>query len=98
MEDIRMKANMLESARRALVEMMKRDYMDLAKACKWINGKDVKKFGVQTLAGYSACDTTTKFQSAPSGKDDRRLTDHARLEIPDNQVERFDSCKMSSFL
>ena len=79
MEGIRMKANMLESVRRALIGMMKRDNIDLAKACKWINGKEVKEFGVQTLAGYSAYDTTTKFQSAPSGKDDRRLADHARL-------------------
>jgi hypothetical protein len=79
MEGIRMKANMLESVRRALIGMMKRDHMDLSKACKWITGKDVKEFGAQTLSGYSAYDTTTKFQSAPSGKDDRRLTDHARL-------------------
>lgn len=79
MNGIRMKAMMLESVRRALIGMMKRDNIDLAKACKWINGKEVKEFGVQTLAGYSAYDTTTKLQSAPSGKDDRRLTDHARL-------------------
>ncbi len=76
---IRMKAMMLESVRRALVGMMKRDNIDLAKACKWINGKEIKEFGAQTLAGYSAYDMTTKLQSAPSGKDDRRLTDHHRL-------------------
>lgn len=79
MQGIRMKANILESVRRALVGMMKRDNVDLAKACKWINGKEVKEFGIQTLAGYSAYDTTTKLQSAPSGKDDRRLANHARL-------------------
>jgi hypothetical protein len=79
MEGIRMKANMLESVRRALVGMMKRDHTDLTKACKWITGKDVKEFGAQTLSEYSAYDTTTKFQTAPSGKDDRRLTNHTRL-------------------
>ena len=34
---------------------------------------------MQTLAGYTAFDTTVKFQSAPSGKDDRRLANHDRL-------------------
>jgi hypothetical protein len=82
-----MKAMMLESVRRALVGMMKRDNIDLAKACKWINGKEIKEFGAQTLAGYTAYDTTTKFQSAPSGKDDRRLADHARLSgVKDGKV------------
>ena len=79
MNGIRMKAMMLESVRRALVGMMKRDHIDLAKACKWINGKEVKEFGAQTLAGYSAYDTTTKLQSAPADKKDRRLTDTVRL-------------------
>jgi Txe/YoeB family toxin of Txe-Axe toxin-antitoxin module len=79
MNGIRMKAMMLESIRRALVGMMKRDNIDLAKACKWINGKEIKELGTQTLAGYSAYETTIKLQSAPSGKDDRRLTDHHRL-------------------
>jgi hypothetical protein len=87
MSGIRMKAMMLESVRRALVGMMKRDNIDLAKACKWINGKEIKEFGAQTLAGYTAYDTTTKFQSAPSGKDDRRLADHARLSgVKDGKV------------
>jgi len=58
---------------------MKRDNVDLAKACERINGKDVKELGMQTLAGYNAFDTTTKFQSAPSGKDDRRLANYDRL-------------------
>jgi Txe/YoeB family toxin of Txe-Axe toxin-antitoxin module len=84
---VRMRAMMLESVRRALIGMMKRDHIDLAKACKWINGKEIKEFGTQTLAGYSAYDTTTKLQSAPSGKDDRRLTDHHRLiGIKDGKV------------
>ena len=74
-----MKANMLESVRRALVERMKQGNMDLARACKWVNGKEVKEFGVQTLAGYSAYDTTTKLQSTPADKKDRRLTDTVRL-------------------
>jgi hypothetical protein len=39
----------------------------------------VKEFGMQTLAGYTANDTTVKFQSAPSGKDDRRLANYDRL-------------------
>ena len=87
MNGIRMKAMMLESVRRALVGMMKRDNIDLAKACKWINGKEIREFGAQTLAGYSAYDMTTKLQSAPSGKDDRRLTDHHRLiGIKDGKV------------
>ena len=79
MRGIRMKANMLESVRRALVGIMKRDNVDLAKACERITGKDVKELGIQTLAGYAAHDTTVKFQSAPSGKDDRRLANHDRL-------------------
>lgn len=87
MNGIRMKAMMLESIRRALVGMMKRDNIDLDKACKWINGKEIKEFGAQTLAGYSAYDMTTKLQSAPSGKDDRRLADHHRLiGIKDGKV------------
>ena len=79
MNGIRMKAMMLESVRRALVGMMKRDNIDLAKACKWIHSKEVKEFGAQTLAGYSAYGTTTKFQSAPADRKDRRLTDTVRL-------------------
>jgi hypothetical protein len=79
MRGIRMKANMLEAVRRALVGIMKRDKVDLAKACETITGKDVKEFGMQTLAGYTAFDTTVKFQSAPSGKDDRRLANYDRL-------------------
>jgi hypothetical protein len=79
MEGIRMKANMLESVRRTLVGIMKQGNMDLAKACKLINGKEVKEFGLGTLAGYSAYDTTTKLQSAPADKKDRRLTDTVRL-------------------
>jgi Txe/YoeB family toxin of Txe-Axe toxin-antitoxin module len=79
MNGIRMKAMMLESVRGALIGMMKRDNIDLTKACKWINGKEIKELGTQTLAGYSAYETTIKLQSAPSGKDDRRLTDHHRL-------------------
>lgn len=38
-----------------------------------------REFGTQTLAGYTAHDMTTKFRSPPAGKDDRRLTDPARL-------------------
>lgn len=79
MHGIRMKANMLESVRRALFTMMNRDRMDLVKACKWISGKEIKESGMMTLGRYTAYDTTTKFQGPPSGKDDRRLTDHARL-------------------
>jgi ABC-type branched-subunit amino acid transport system substrate-binding protein len=79
MRGIRMKANMLEAVRRALVGIMKRDKVDLAKACETITGKDVKEFGMQTLAGYTANDTTTKSQSAPAGKDDRRLANYDRL-------------------
>jgi hypothetical protein len=79
MRGIRMKANMLEAVRRALLGIMKRDKVDLAKACETITGKDVKELGMQTLAGYTAHDTTVKFQSAPSGKDDRRLANHDRL-------------------
>lgn len=74
-----MKANILEAVRRALVGIMKRDGVNLAKACKKITGADVKEFGLQTLAGYTAMDTTTKYNSAPSGKDDRRLANHDRL-------------------
>ena len=79
MRGIRMKADMLEGVRRALVGIMKRDKVDLATACSKITGKDVKEFGMQTLAGYTAYDTTCKYQSAPSGKDDRRLANHDRL-------------------
>ncbi len=79
MRGIRMKANILESVRRALVGIMKRDKVALAQACERITGKDVKELGIQTLAGYNAHDTTTKFQSAPAGKDDRRLANHDRL-------------------
>ncbi len=79
MRGVRMKANMLEAVKRALVGIMKRDKVDLAKACEKISGKDVKELGMQTLAGYTAFDTTVKFQSAPSGKDDRRLANHDRL-------------------
>ena len=74
-----MKANMLEGVRRALIGIMKRDKVDVAKACEVITGKDVKELGLQTLAGYTARDTTTKYQSAPAGKDDRRLANHDRL-------------------
>jgi hypothetical protein len=79
MEGIRMKATMLESVRRALLEIMKQRNMDLTTACKWVNGKEVKEFGVGTLAGYSAYETTTRLQSAPADKKDRRLTDTVRL-------------------
>jgi ABC-type branched-subunit amino acid transport system substrate-binding protein len=79
MRGIRIKANILESVRRALVGIMKRDKVDLAKACERITGKDVKELGIQTLAGYNAHNTTTKYQSAPAGKDDRRLANHDRL-------------------
>jgi hypothetical protein len=79
MRGIRMKANMLEAVRRALVGIMKRDKVDIAAACLKITGKDVKEFGMQTLAGYTANDTTVKYQSAPAGKDDRRLANHDRL-------------------
>ena len=74
-----MKANMLEAVRRALVGIVKRDKVDIAKACETITGKDVKELGIQTLAGYTAHDTTTKYQSAPAGKDDRRLANYDRL-------------------
>jgi hypothetical protein len=76
---VRMKANILEGVRLALVGIMKRDKVDLAKACERITGKDVKELGLQSLAGFTARDTTTKFQSAPAGKDDRRLANHDRL-------------------
>jgi len=76
---IRIKANMLEAVRRALVGIMKRDKVDLAAACERITGKDVKELGLQNLAGYTARDMTTRFQSAPAGKDDRRLANHDRL-------------------
>ncbi len=79
MRGIRMKANILESVKRALVGIMKRDKVDLATACKKITGKDVKELGIQTLAGYTAHGTTSKYQSAPAGKDDRRLANHDRL-------------------
>jgi ABC-type branched-subunit amino acid transport system substrate-binding protein len=79
MRGIRIKANILEAVRRALVGIMKRDKVPLAKACERITGKDVKEFGLQTLAGYTAHEMTTKFQSAPAGKDDRRLANHDRL-------------------
>jgi len=79
MRGIRMKANMVEAVRRALVGIMKRDKVDIAKACETITGKDVKELGMQTLAGYTANDTTTKLQSAPAGKDDRRLANYDRL-------------------
>lgn len=79
MNGIRMKAMMLESVRRALVGMMERDKIDLVRACKLINGKEIKELGAQTLAGFSAYDTTTKLQSAPSDEKDRRLTDTFRL-------------------
>jgi ABC-type branched-subunit amino acid transport system substrate-binding protein len=79
MRGIRMKANMLEGVRRALIGIMKRDNVDIAKACEKITGKDVKELGMQTLAGYTAYNTTCKFQSAPSGKDDRRLANYDRL-------------------
>jgi ABC-type branched-subunit amino acid transport system substrate-binding protein len=79
MRGIRMKADMVEAVRRALVGIMKRDKVDIAKACERITGKDVKEFGMQTLAGYTAYDTTTKYQSAPAGKDDRRLANFDRL-------------------
>jgi len=87
MNGIRMKAMMLESVRRALVGMMERDKIDLVRACKLINGKEIKELGVQTLAGYSAYGMTTVLQSAPANKNDRRLTDHSRLiGIKDGKV------------
>jgi hypothetical protein len=79
MRGIRMKANMLEAVRRALVGIMKRDKVDIAKACETITGKDVKELGIQTLAGYTAYDTTTKYQGAPAGQDDRRLANYDHL-------------------
>jgi ABC-type branched-subunit amino acid transport system substrate-binding protein len=79
MRGIRMKANMVESVRRALIGIMKRDGVDLAAACKKVTGKDVKELGIQTLAGYTAHGTTCKYQSAPAGKDDRRLANHDRV-------------------
>jgi hypothetical protein len=79
MRGVRMKANMLEAVRRAVIGIMKRDKVDLAAACSKITGKDVKELGMQTLAGYTANDTTVKFQSAPAGTDDRRLANHDRL-------------------
>src|SRR4030042_5209610 len=72
MRGIRMKANMLEAVRRALVGIMKRDKVDIARACETITGKDVKELGIQTLAGYTAYDTTTKYQSAPAGRSEER--------------------------
>ena len=87
MRGIRMKANILEAVRRALLGIIKRDGVDLAKACKRITGSDVKEFGLQTLAGYTAMDTTTEYNSAPAGKDDRRLANHDRLiGIKDGKV------------
>jgi ABC-type branched-subunit amino acid transport system substrate-binding protein len=87
MRGIRMKANMLEAVRRALVGIMKRDKVDLAAACKKITGAEVKELGLQTLAGYTAMDTTTKYNSAPAGKDDRRLANDDRLiGIKDGKV------------
>ena len=74
-----MKANTLEAVRRAVIGIMKRDKVDLAAACSKITGKDVKELGMQTLAGYTANDTTIRFQSAPAGTDDRRLANHDRL-------------------
>ncbi|MGM0384342.1 MAG: hypothetical protein ACQEQO_12760, partial [Thermodesulfobacteriota bacterium] len=88
MRGIRMKANMLESVRRALVGIMKRDGVDLETACKKITGTEVKEFGLQTLAGYTAMDTTTKYNSAPAGKDDRRLANHDRVVgVKDGKVQ-----------
>jgi len=76
MRGIRMKANILESVRRALLHIMERDGVDLATACERITGKDVKEHGIQTLAGYDAHGTTCALQMAPRGKDDRCLTSH----------------------
>jgi len=73
MRGVRMKANILEAVKRALIGIMKRDNVDLTKACQRITGKDVKELGMQTLAGYAAYDTTVKYQSAPAGKDDRMI-------------------------
>jgi hypothetical protein len=74
-----MKAVMLESVRRALIGVMKRDRIDLKTACKKITGKEIKEFGIQTLAGYSAHDLTSSLQSAPSDGNDRRLSNRERL-------------------
>jgi len=79
MRGVRMKANMLEAVRRALVAIMDRDGVSLAEACDKITGTDVKELGLQKLAGYTAENTTTKYNSAPAGKDDRRLANHDRL-------------------
>lgn len=88
MRGIRMKANMVEAVKRAIIGIMKRDGVNVEKACKTITGKDVKEFGLQTLAGYTAMDTTTKYNSAPAGKDDRRLANHDRLVgIVDGKVK-----------
>lgn len=76
---IRLKAMILESIRRSLIGMMKRDHIDLIKACKLINGKVINELGAQTLSGYSAYDTTIPFHGVPSGRDDRRLANHYRL-------------------
>jgi len=88
MRGIRMKANMVEAVRRAIIGIMKRDGVNLETACKKITGEEVKEFGLQTLAGYTAMDTTTQYNSAPAGKDDRRLANHDRVVgIVDGKVK-----------
>jgi len=88
MRGIRMKANMLEAVRLALVGIMDRDDCSLSEACDRITGKDVKEMGLQQLAGYTAKGTVCKYNSAPAGKDDRRLVNHDRLiGIRDGKVK-----------
>ncbi len=79
MRGIRIKAKMLESVRLALVGIMERDDVSLAEACDRITGTDVKEFGLQQLAGYTAEGTVPEYNTAPAGQDDRRLANHDRL-------------------
>lgn len=79
MRGVRMKANILEAVRLTLVGIMERDGVTLAQACDRITGTDVKEFGLQQLAGYTAEGTVPEFNTAPAGKDDRRLANHDRL-------------------
>ena len=76
---IRLKVVELEAMRRGLVGIMKRDGVNLAEACKKITGKDVKEFGLQTMAGYTAMGITSQYNGAPAGKDDRRGANTSRL-------------------
>jgi len=78
MRGVRMKANITESVRRALVGIMDRDGCDLATACDRITGREVKEMGLQTLAGYE-CYGLCPLMGAPAGKDDRRLADKDQI-------------------